>query len=111
MARRQLVDVSGGGESGVWAVTKKVVGALLLIVAVAVFLTIREEGTDEAFGGILAPLETVRVNDPSKNTLGNFTTGNSIPSTSQTDYGRITDRVRSRVNASMRESERRVSRH
>ena len=91
--------------------TKRVVGALLLIIAVAVFLTIREEGTDKAFGGILAPIETVRVNDPSKTALGSFTTGNSLPGVAQTDYGRVTDRVRSKVNASMRQSERRVSRH
>ena len=91
--------------------TKKVVGALLLIVAVAVFLTIREEGKEKAFGGILAPLETVRVNDPSKRATGGFTTGNSIPSTSQTDYRRVTDRVRSKVNSSMRKSERRSSRY
>ena len=90
--------------------TKKVVGALLLIAAVAVFLTIREEGKDKAFGGILAPLETVRVNDPSKNAIGGFTTGSSIPSTSQTDYGRLTDRVRSKVNSALRDSERRASR-
>ena len=90
--------------------TKKVVGALLLIAAVAVFLTIREEGRDKAFGGILAPLETVRVNNPSKNASGGFMTGNSIPSTSQTDYGRLTDRVRSNVDSALRASERRASR-
>ena len=92
-------------------VTKKVVGALLLIVAVAVYLTVQEEGTEKAFGGALAPLETIWVNDPAKDAAAGFTTGNSIPSTSQTNYGRLTDRVRSKVNASMRSGEQRSSRH
>ena len=90
---------------------KKVVGALLLIAAVAVYLTIREEGTEKAFGGILAPLETVRVKNPAKDLTSGFTTGNSIPSTSQTNYRRLTDRVRSKVNASMRSGEQRSSRY
>ena len=91
--------------------TKKVVGALLLIAVIAVFLTIREEGSDKAFGGILAPLETVRVNDPSKHVTSGLTTGTSISGTAQTDYGRLTDRVRRKVNASMKRSEQRSSRY
>jgi hypothetical protein len=34
----------------------KVFGALLLVLAIAAFLTIQEEGLDNAFGGVLAPI-------------------------------------------------------
>jgi len=90
---------------------KKVFGALLLIIAISVFLTIREEGMDNAFGGVLAPVEPVRVENAGKDTFGDLVTGNSIPSGAQTDYKRLTDDVRDRVNAAMRKSEARASRY
>ncbi len=89
----------------------KVVGALLLIAGIAVFLTIREEGADKALGGAFAPIETVRAENPARDSLAGFTTGNSIPSVSQTNYGQLTDRVRERVGSSMRQAERRASRY
>lgn len=85
----------------------KVVGALLLIAAIAVFLTIREEGADKAFGGVFAPIESVRTGD----SLAGFTTGNSIPSPSQSNYGQLTDRVRERVQSATRQAEKRSSRY
>ncbi len=91
--------------------TGKVVGALLLVAAVAVFLTIREDGADKAFGGLFAPMKSVRVNEAGRDSVAGFTTGNSIPSTSQTNYGQLTDRVQERVGSAMQKSERRASRY
>jgi len=88
----------------------KVFGALLLILAIAAFLTIREEGVDRAFGGALAPIESIRT-DTAKDPLDGLSTGNSIPGVAQTDYKRLTDDVRDRVNAAMRKSEQRASRY
>ena len=91
--------------------TGKAVGALLLIAAIAVFLTIREEGADKAFGGVFAPVESVRGDDPTRESLAGFTTGNSISSTSHSSYGQLTDRVRERVGDAMRQGEKRSSRY
>ena len=87
--------------------TKKLVGALLLIVVAAVYLTIREEGKEKAFGGLLAPIETVRVNEPGTSGL---LTGNSIPDPAQSHYGQLVQDVRSRVNSAIDKSARRSSR-
>ncbi len=91
--------------------TGKVVGALLLIAAIAVFLTIREEGADKAFGGAFAPVQSVRSDDPARDSLAGFATGNPIPSPSQSNYGQLTDRVRERVGSAMRQGEKRSSRY
>jgi hypothetical protein len=84
-------------------VVKKVAAALLLIAAVAVFLTIREQGRDKAFGGALAPLESVRV--PGGPVAG--VADASLPASGGTDYQPMVDRVRDRVNHAMDRSERR----
>ena len=92
---------------------KKVVAALLLIAAISVFLTIREEGKDKAFGGALAPLESARgkqVTAGGHDPLAGMVTGNSIPEPAQSNYGQMVDRVRTRVNDAMDQSERRSSR-
>lgn len=88
---------------------KKVFGALLLILVIAVCLTLREEGAEHALGGAFAPLETVR-SKTAKDPLGGLATGNSLPGVAQTDYKQLTDRVRERVNGAMRESEKRAGR-
>ncbi len=92
---------------------KKILGALLVIAAAAVFLTLREEGTEKAFGGAFAPVDSVRGeglgegDDP----LDSMLTGNSIPATAQTDYKPMLDRVEARVNDAMDRSVERSSRH
>ena len=90
---------------------QKVIGALILIAAIAIFLTIREEGKEKAFGGVLKPLETVRNPAAAHDTTGVLITGNSVPGGAQTDYGRLVDRVRTKVNSAMDKSVRRSSRY
>ena len=87
--------------------SKRVVAALLLIAAMAVFLTLREEGQEKAFGGVLAPIETTRV-PPS---LAQDIRSNSTVNPTQTDYGRLVKRVRTKVNGAMDRSEDRSSRY
>lgn len=89
--------------------SKKVVIVLAGIAAVAVYLTIKEEGADQAFGGLLAPIETVREDDRRVQSV-DVITGNSIPQTTQTDYKKMVDRVRERTNAAMDKSVERSSR-
>jgi len=89
---------------------KKVFGALLLVIAIAIFLTIREEGVENAFGGVMAPIESVRTSAPGE-PLGGLSTGNSMPGVAQTDYKRLTDRVRDKTNDAMRKSESRAGRY
>ena len=90
---------------------KKVLLALVVIVAVAIYLTIREEGVDKAFGGALAPVESVRAgatttgHDP----LASLVTAQSVPDVSQTSYKQMVDRVRSRVDDAMDRSVARSS--
>ena len=90
---------------------KKVLVALLAIAAVAVFLTIQEEGKENAFGGLMAPIESVRAPQQGQghDRIG-LVTGNSIPDTAQTNYKQLVDRVRSRTNDAMDQSVRRSSR-
>jgi hypothetical protein len=91
---------------------KKVLGALVVIAAVSVYLTIREEGKDKAFGGVLSPIETVRGGDDSLGPdapLGSLVTGQSIPQTAQSNYGQLVDRVRTRTNDAMDKSRERSS--
>ena len=88
---------------------KKVLVALLAIAAVAVFLTIQEEGKENAFGGLMAPLESVRAPQQGDARVG-LVTGNSIPDTAQTNYKQLVNRVRSRTNNAMDQSVRRSSR-
>ncbi len=89
---------------------KKVLLAVVAIVAVAIGLTIHEEGADKAFGGILAPLESVRAGEPTNglDPLGSLVTGQSVPNTSQ-NYQQMVDRVRSRVGSAMDRSVDRAS--
>ena len=88
---------------------KKIAGALFIIALVAIFLTIQEEG-DKAFGGLMAPIESVRAGNP-KNPIAGMTTGNSIPDVAQTNYKKLVDNVRDKVNASMKKSASRYSKH
>ena len=88
---------------------KKVVIALVAIAAVSAYLTVKEEGTDKAFGGLLAPVDNVRKDDGGE-PLAGLITGQSIPQTSQTNYKQMVDRVRSRVNSAMDKSVERSSR-
>jgi hypothetical protein len=94
--------------------TKKVIAALILIAAVTVYLTLQEEG-DEAFGGILKPIESVRAESsslsPGVDPLGVTVTGNSVPQTAQSNYGQLVNRVRTNVNGAMDKSVSRSSRH
>ncbi len=89
---------------------KKVVIALVAIAAVSAYLTVKEEGTDKAFGGLLAPVTNVRGADDKGEPLAGLLTGQSIPQTSQTNYKQMVDRVRSRVNGAMDKSVERSSR-
>lgn len=91
--------------------SKTIVIALLAIVVVAAYLTVREEGVESAFGGLFAPIEPVRAADDSRATpLAGLATGNSIPQTSGTNYKRLVDRVRTKVNGAMDRSVERSSR-
>ena len=91
--------------------TKKVLLAIVAIAAVSAYLTIKEEGTDKAFGGAFAPVESVRARDDGgTDPLAGMVTGQSIPTVTQTDYGKLVDRVRSRANAAMDRSVERASR-
>jgi hypothetical protein len=87
---------------------KKVLAALVVIAAVAIYLTIQEEGTESAFGGAFAPVESVRAESsnlsPTADPMGVMTTGNSIPHAAQSDYGQLVDRVRTRTNDAMARS-------
>ena len=87
---------------------KKIFIAIAVIVGVAVYLTIREQGVDEAFGGALAPVDTVR-NDAPSDPLG-LVTGQSVPTVSQSNYKQMVDRTRERVNDAMAQSVERSSR-
>ena len=81
---------------------KKVVIALVAIAAVSAYLTVREEGSEKAFGGLLAPVSPVSVNDDGRaEPLAGLVTGQSIPQVSQTSYKQLVDRVRTRTNAAM----------
>jgi hypothetical protein len=82
--------------------------AILAIAGIAAYLTMKEQG-DAAFGGLLAPLESVRTDEPG-DPLG-LVTGNSIPDVSQTNYKQMVDRVRERTNEAMERSAERSSRY
>ncbi len=89
---------------------KKVLLAVVAIVAVAIGLAIREEGADKAFGGVPAPIES----EPSEPTrgldpLGSLVTGHSVPNTSPMNYQQMVDRLRSRVDNAMDRSVDRAS--
>ena len=94
---------------------KKVVCALLAIVAVAIYLTIREEGRKDAFGGALAPLESVRdegfepEDRPSR--MDAMLAGESLPPSVAQDYGPLLDRMRTSVDDAMERSVERSSRY
>ena len=93
---------------------KKVVIALVLIAAVSVYLTIREQGRDKAFGGVLAPLESVRGGDGTAHAplaaIATDASGSGGGGNAQSDYGQLVNRVRTRVNGAMDQSVRRSSR-
>ena len=89
---------------------KTVVVVLLAIFAIAAYLTVKEEGVEEAFGGAFAPMETVR--DPSaKDNPGRSLGLASSPMVdpAQSHYGKMVDRVRTRTNAAMKKSKDRYS--
>lgn len=88
----------------------KVCLAIVAILAVAVYLTVQEEGSDEAFGGALAPIESVRAPNSGGDPLAGMVTGQSVPQTTQTDYGQMVNRVRERTNDAMARSVERSSR-
>lgn len=88
----------------------KVFGALLLIIAIAVFLTIQEEGVENAFGGVLAPVKTVR-SDTVEHPLVGASPVNTGSGGTQTNYKKLADRVRTRAQGAMDQSERRASRY
>jgi hypothetical protein len=88
--------------------SKKVILAIVAVAAIAAYLTVKEQG-DQAFGGLLAPLESVRTEEPG-DPLG-LVTGNSVPDVSQTNYKQMVDRVRERTNEAMERSAKRSSRY
>ncbi len=90
---------------------KKVVIALVAIAAVSAYLTVKEEGSEKAFGGLLAPVSSVRVADDGRvEPLAGLVTAQSTPQISQSSYKQLVDRVRSRTNAAMDRSVDRASR-
>lgn len=91
---------------------KKVLFAVVAIVAVAIGLAIHEEGADKAFGGVLAPIESVPAGEPTRglDPLGSLVTGQSVPDTSPMNYQQMVDRLRSRVDNAMDRSVDRASR-
>ena len=90
---------------------KKVVIALAAIAAVSAYLTVREEGREKAFGGLLAPVTSARVDDDGRvEPRAGLITGQSIPQVSQSNYKQLVDRVRTRTNAAMDKSVERASR-
>jgi hypothetical protein len=90
---------------------KKVVIALVAIAAVSAYLTVKEEGSEKAFGGLLAPISPARFDDDGRaEPAAGRATGESIPQISQTDYKQLVDRVRTRTNAAMDKSVERASR-
>ena len=86
----------------------KVFGVLLAIAAVSVYLTVKEEGSEQAFGGAFAPVENVRGDStnlsPAADPLGVMVTAQSVPQTAQSNYGQLVDRVRTRVGGAMDKS-------
>ena len=90
---------------------KKVFGALLLIVAISVFLTIREEGVENAFGGALAPLASASEETSAAPLAGLAFSEVPTSGTSHAQYEKLTDRVRDRVNSAMRSAEGRAGRY
>ena len=82
---------------------KMVLGALFVIVCVAIGLTIREEGADKAFGGILAPFDSVRGEGLTggHEPLAGLASAESVPASSHTNYQGMVNSVRSRVDGAM----------
>jgi hypothetical protein len=82
---------------------------------VAIYLTIREEGTENAFGGVFAPVDSVRADAPQwgagDDPLDSMLTGQSLPPTAQADYGPMLDRLRTSVDDAMERSVERSSRY
>jgi hypothetical protein len=93
---------------------KKTVIAVLVIIAVAIYLTIREEGGDHAFGGALAPLESVRGEGIRAEVRAEVSdappAGGGAMAPPQSDYGAMVGRVRGRVEDAMDRSVARSSR-
>jgi hypothetical protein len=92
---------------------KKVMIALVLIAAASIYLTIKEQGRDEAFGGALAPLESARASDGEAHAplaAALATGGSGSGGTAQSNYGQMVNRVRTKVNGAMDQSVKRSSR-
>ena len=94
---------------------KKVLGAFLLVIAISMALTIYTEGVDQAYGGIFAglapdsPEEAQAERERQGGRLANQR-GDTHGGTSPTSYKKLVDRVRTKTDQAMRNSERRVDR-
>lgn len=90
---------------------KKVLLAVVAIVALAIGLAIHEQGADKAFGGALTPIESVPAGEPTRSLdpPGSLVTGQSVPNTSPMNYQQMVDRLRSRVDNAMDRSVDRAS--
>ena len=94
---------------------KKVLGAILIVIAISMALTIYTEGVDQAYGGIFAGLapdsreEAQAERDRQGGRLARQL-AESYGGTAQTSYKKLVDRVRTNTNQAMRNSEKRVNR-
>ncbi len=102
-------------SKGASGIMKKVMGAILIIIAISVALTLYTEGVDQAYGGIFAglapdsPEEAQAERERQGGRLANQR-GDTHGGTSPTSYKKLVDRVRTKTDQAMRNSEERVSR-
>lgn len=93
--------------------TKKVVAAILLIAAVSIYLTWRDEG-EQAFGGAFAPIQSEHPErtpmTPGVDPLDAAGPGGSASTVSGTDYQPLVDRVRTRTQGAVDRSAQRAGR-
>ena len=91
---------------------KKILVAVVVVVAISVYLTIREQGVENAYGGVFSPLETVRDASLSERTMDatGYTSSSLGGGQSSASYRDMSNRVRNRVNAAMKKSVDRSSR-
>jgi hypothetical protein len=86
----------------------KVFGILLVLAAIWVGVTIYNEGTENAFGGILAPVESVRSPDAlGAAGLTPAAQEADLPAQPRRSAGPITQRVRNRVGRDLDSAARR----
>lgn len=95
---------------------KKVVVAIVFVLAISVALTIYTEGLENAYGGIFAglapdsPEEAQAARDKQAGRLA-VQRSQDYGGPAQTNYKMLVDRVRTKTNAAMRKSEERSSGH